>query len=212
MSTQDATKARLLEAAGEEFAEKGFAGATVRSICARAGTNIAAVNYHFGDKEQLYIQAVLEAHRCGVDEHESFELDTLEPAEQLRLFIRHFFKHVVAVDRQDDWHHVLMMKEMFRPTVAVDTLVREVIRPKFERLQGILKALRPDLEGRELYAMAFSVIGQLLHYRIARPVADRLIGAEAMEELMDVNFLTDHISGVMLTALGVSDKAKEGVS
>ena len=68
MSTaQDTTKARLLEAAGEEFAEKGFEGATIRSIIERARANIAAVNYHFGDKERLYIQAVIEAHRCGVD-------------------------------------------------------------------------------------------------------------------------------------------------
>ena len=63
----DATKSKLLEAAGEEFAEKGFEGAKVRSICSRAGVNNAAVNYHFGDKEQLYVQAVLEAHRCGTE-------------------------------------------------------------------------------------------------------------------------------------------------
>jgi AcrR family transcriptional regulator len=67
MPAMDATKLRLLEAAGEEFAEKGFEGAKVRSICSRAGVNNAAVNYHFGDKEQLYVQAVLEAHRCGTE-------------------------------------------------------------------------------------------------------------------------------------------------
>ena len=61
----DPTKARLLDAAGQEFAEKGFEGATVRAICDRARVNLAAVNYHFGDKEMLYEQAVLEAHRCG---------------------------------------------------------------------------------------------------------------------------------------------------
>ncbi len=60
MEVQDTTKDRLLEAAGEEFAEKGFEMARVRTICERAGANIAAVNYHFGDKEQLYVQAVLE--------------------------------------------------------------------------------------------------------------------------------------------------------
>ena len=65
--SQDDTKTRLLEAAGEEFAEKGFEGATIRSIIERAKANIAAVNYHFGDKERLYIQAVIEAHRCGID-------------------------------------------------------------------------------------------------------------------------------------------------
>ena len=51
---RDTTKAKLLEAAGEEFADKGFEKATIRGICELAGANIAAVNYHFGDKEQLY--------------------------------------------------------------------------------------------------------------------------------------------------------------
>ena len=64
----DLTKTRLLEAAGEEFADKGFEGATVRVICDRAGVNLAAVNYHFGDKEHLYVQALLHAHRCGSDD------------------------------------------------------------------------------------------------------------------------------------------------
>ena len=65
METQDPTKVRLLEAAGEEFAAKGYDAARIRTICERAEANLAAVNYHFGDKEQLYVQAVLDAHRCG---------------------------------------------------------------------------------------------------------------------------------------------------
>jgi AcrR family transcriptional regulator len=51
------TKARLLESACSVFAENGYRGATVAEICKRAEANIAAVNYHFGDKERLYIEA-----------------------------------------------------------------------------------------------------------------------------------------------------------
>src|SRR3954453_23197416 len=123
MAVADLTKARLLEAAGEEFAEKGFDGATVRSICARAGVNLAAVNYHFGDKEQLYVQAVLEAHRCCVQPAPEADPAAGDPAEQLREQIHHFLGNFLAVGRTDDWHRVLLLREMIRPSAAAETLV-----------------------------------------------------------------------------------------
>ncbi len=198
MAELDPTKERLLEAAGEEFAEKGFQGATIRSICTRAGANVAAVNYHFGDKEQLYVAAVLEAHRCNVGREDVPE--GLEPAEELRLHIRHFLSHILAIGQIGDWHQTLMLREMLRPTLASDTLVRDVIRPKFERLKELLQRIKPGLEGRRLDAMVFTIIGQCLHYRVGRSIAERLIGPEAFAKL-DVDFLTAHISGVTLAAL-----------
>ena len=59
----DGPETRLLEAAERVFAEKGYKAASVREICKQAGLNIAGVNYYFGDKERLYIEAVKYAHR-----------------------------------------------------------------------------------------------------------------------------------------------------
>ena len=48
------TRTRLMEAAIEIFAEQGYRSARVRDICEKGRANIAAVNYHFGDKQRLY--------------------------------------------------------------------------------------------------------------------------------------------------------------
>jgi AcrR family transcriptional regulator len=202
MVVQDPTKARLLEAAGIEFAENGFETARIRRICERAEANVAAVNYHFGDKEQLYIQAVLEAHRCGAGLMPEDQFAEMEPADQLRAYIRHFLGNVLAV-RQNTWQHALMLREMLRPTSACETLVRESIRPRFERLKGIMRRVCPGADDRRLHALAFSVIGQCLHYKMARTVSERLIGTEAYESL-DLDFLADHIATFSLAALGLA--------
>ena len=200
----DPTKARLLEAAGEEFAEKGFDAARVRSICRRAGANVAAINYHFGDKEQLYIATVLEAHRCGMaNPPESVEREGT-PAEQLRQYIHFFLSNVAAMNRQKSgWHHALMLREMLQPTEASETLVREAIRPRFERLKEILRRACPEADDLRLDALGFSVVGQCLHYKVAAEIIERVIGAEAYHAL-DLDYLTDHISGFCLSALGLA--------
>jgi AcrR family transcriptional regulator len=201
MEVQDNTKVRLLEAAGEEFADKGFDAARVRNICDRAKANIAAVNYHFGDKEQLYVQSVLEAHRCGVEGEDQLPPQNGDANEQLRGFIHDFLCRVLAINDPDDWRHRLVLREMLHPTSASDVLIRERIRPKFEKLTVILGRICPDADQRRLHALAFSVIGQCLHYKMARTVAERLIGTEAFQAL-DLEYLTDHITSFSLAALG----------
>src|SRR5215470_17082217 len=55
------TRERLLETAGQVFSEKGFAGATGKEICRRSGANAAAVVYHFGGMDRLYVAVLQEA-------------------------------------------------------------------------------------------------------------------------------------------------------
>ncbi|QJB57537.1 TetR/AcrR family transcriptional regulator [Pseudodesulfovibrio sp. zrk46] len=48
------TRARILNASSDVFCQKGFENTTIRDICTAANANVAAVNYHFGDKKKLY--------------------------------------------------------------------------------------------------------------------------------------------------------------
>ena len=59
--SSETTRDKILSAAGEVFAEQGFERATIRAITERAGVNLAAVNYHFRDKAELYTRVVVDA-------------------------------------------------------------------------------------------------------------------------------------------------------
>ena len=202
MVAQDPTKSRLLEGAGKEFAEKGFELARVRAICDRAGANLAAINYHFGDKEHLYVEVLREAHRCGMNPGELRIDPGLSPAERLRTFIHHFLGRVLSMNQPEDWQHRLMLREMLSPTPFSEVLVREAIRPRFELIRGLMREICPQADDRRLNALVFSVIGQCLHYKMARRVTERLIGDEGYRAL-DLDYLTDHITAFCLAALGM---------
>src|SRR6516225_8210096 len=61
------TRERVLKAAAQLFADRGFKKVTVRDICRAARANVAAVNYHFGDKGGLYrevLQLAIETMRA----------------------------------------------------------------------------------------------------------------------------------------------------
>lgn len=205
----DPTKARLLEAAGEEFAAKGFERATIRAISERAGTNVAAVNYHFGDKDRLYEAALLEAHECSKADVDPSVLAS--PAEErLREFVRGMLSSLLDKDRRGTWHEEMMLRELIQPRAA-DALIRQSIGPRFAFLKAALAELFPGADDRRLHALAFSTVGQCLHYKIARPISVRLIGEEALEAL-DVDYLTDHITSVILASARLKPRAAKGVA
>jgi TetR/AcrR family transcriptional regulator, regulator of cefoperazone and chloramphenicol sensitivity len=66
---------------------------------------------------------------------------------------------------------------------------------------AILRRFCPEAEERKLHALAFSVIGQCLHYKMARSIAERLVGPDGMAAL-DLDYLTEHITTFCLAALG----------
>ncbi len=204
------TKRRLLEVAGRVFAEKGFRAATVREICLTAEANIAAVNYHFGDKRQLYQEAVKQAHRMRIDQFPLPAWPDGTPAEvKLRDFVRTFLARVMH-DEGRSWQVQLMLREVLNPTEATAMLVQEYIRPHFDLLNSILGELLPagfSEERRRL--LAFSVIGQCLHYRVARPIMQLLLPDASFRRLQP-DLLAEHISGVILASLGLSPPLTAG--
>jgi len=92
----EANRARILKAALDEFAARGFKGASMDAIAARTHTTRALINYYFGGKEQLYI-AVLEQVYAEIREAEGLlELDHLAPAAAIRRIVEFTFNYYLA--------------------------------------------------------------------------------------------------------------------
>jgi AcrR family transcriptional regulator len=190
---------RLLEAAGETFAEHGFHAATVRRICLRARANVAAIKYHFGDKAGLYHHALLLA-QGGPDEPAARGLASAPAEQRLRALIGQRLLRVFD-DRRPAWHDRLLSREMIDPTPALDALVGQQIRPRCEQLQAIVRELLGARASQEQVRLsALSIIGQCLFYYHARSVLERLFPKQTYGA-KEIDRLAEHITQFSLVAL-----------
>lgn len=204
-SESDTTRERIVTAAGEIFAERGFDGTTVREICQRAGANIAAVNYYFGDKQRLYVEAVVHAHRWRMEQFPLPRWEDNTPAEQrLADFILTFVRRVRS-GPDGTWHSKLMMREMAHPSEACAELAQSSIRPQFEILLAIVRELMPEASAEELRLTAFSIVGQCLFYHFADPVIRNLLTAKEYSAL-EIERLAGHITAFSLASMGKAPK------
>ena len=196
------TRKRLLESAGEVFAERGFHSATIREICDHAGANVAAINYHFGDKQALYAEVFNEWTRVamqkypptfGLGDHPSLE-------ERLHAFVRSFL-HRLTDDGRPSWRGKLISREMFEPTGVLDQVIDKNYRPTRELLDAIVRGLLgADATDDQIRMHSASVIGQCLYYHFARPVIERL-DPEQKFDPQAIDSLAVHITRFSLDAL-----------
>ena len=202
-ASQAETRRQLLEAAGAVFAEAGFRDATVREICRRAGANIAAVNYHFGDKEKLYAEVLRYSHRMALEKYPLIP-DTdpnATPEKKLRAFVHSFLLRIFDKG-PTAWHGKLMSREMIEPSAALDSLVEERMRPMAGQLwQIVADVLDCPLNDGRVRLSAFSVVSQCVFYHHCRPVVSRLFPNERPLDAAGIERLADHITRFSLAAM-----------
>jgi len=139
------TRARLLEAAGRVFAEKGHDRATGREICELAGVNPAAINYHFGGKDGLYKEALREADRrlLSPDVIRAALADKVRPERKLQTFVTASIRALLSPS-SESWGTKLIAREMTAPTKALYELAESEMSPNLRILLQVV-ALVMDL-------------------------------------------------------------------
>ncbi len=173
------TPDRLLDAAVELFAQRGFHGTSIRDIAERAGVNVAAGHYHYGSKDGLYL-AVLRAQfaevrsqleRRGVNRPAPAlrKLPRREVAALLEARIATMLEMLIGPPPSA--HGQLMLREMCDPTDAMPIIVAEFIEPQTKEMEHLVARLIPGASAEAIRQIVFSIIGQVLFYRFTMPVA-----------------------------------------
>ena len=140
----EANRARIVDAAIEEFAARGFKGAAMDAIAARTHTTRALINYYFGSKEKLYI-AVLEQVYGEIREAEGgLDLDHLAPVEALRRIVE--FTYNYYVEHEGFVRLVVAENQARGRHLRKSKMMRTLNRPIIERLARVIE--RGQAQGR----------------------------------------------------------------
>ena len=161
-SDGDATVQHIITEAGTLFAERGYAETTSKAICERAGVNMAAVNYHFGSRDGLYLILLKEVHRevMSLNFVRQIGNSAAPPSDKLYQLIEGLLR---ATYDAKSWHIRLWARELLAPSPLLSQIMEEDTLPKFEVLRDVLMELTgmPITEPALLRAV-LSVIGPVL--------------------------------------------------
>ena len=204
---------RLLDATEEVMAVEGFDGASVRQITSLAGCNVAAVNYHFGGKENLYIEMFRRRLREMTARRKEMIEEIMSGANgpvTLEKLLEGFSKGFIEplVDEEKGRRFIrLMVREMNTPRLPKQMFHEEVAEPTLRSLGSAMKEIYPQMSEQQLMLCMISVIGQLVH--LIR--FTETIGVEMMGEQYHVPDLSEWIGHVVkFSAAGVRSYFKDG--
>jgi len=201
---------RLLDAAEAIFAERGFDGTSIRELAAAARCNIAAVNYHFGGKENLYLElwrryliSMRETRLAAIQM--AMERAPAEGALEnlLRAFANAFVEPLIDHSRAQRFMK-LMAREMLDQHLPADMFVAEVIVPTLNAMRQAFAGICPDLHPSRVRLVVYSIVAQLMHAAHMKGMFDHTNSPEFPK--FDLTEAIEHV--VRFSAAGIRDYAK----
>jgi AcrR family transcriptional regulator len=209
---EDAARTRksLLQAAGEIFADKGYRDATIADICGRAGTNIAAVNYHFGNKETLYIEAWRRSFRESLKAHppDGGVSDDAPPEERLRAHVAALVRRLADKNNKEFW---FVQREFANPTGLLEEVMREEIHPLQKRTEGLVRELLgPLTSDMEVQFCETSIISQCINPMVLRGKWEgKNAGKGGPPQISNLEAYADHVVKFSLAGIQAIRKSAE---
>ncbi|HBT4825064.1 TPA: CerR family C-terminal domain-containing protein [Klebsiella quasipneumoniae subsp. similipneumoniae] len=197
-SDGDATRESILEAAGELIAEKGFAHTTNKEIAQKAGVDLAAINYHFGGRDGLYLAVLTLAHHHYLDGAQLAELaaSDMPSEEKLGVFLETF---LTKLNNPDDWHGRVFARELLAPSVQLGDFVNTEGAKKIQSVRRIVgEAAGLSEDDPRLLPCMLSVVAPCMMLMVA---GNRMPGPVQEIVAMQSKVLTTHFKLFSLAGL-----------
>jgi AcrR family transcriptional regulator len=195
------TRERLLTAASEVFANKGFWKTTNADICKKANANTAAVNYHFGSKENLYIEAWKYAFEKSNKTHPPDGGVSAEATVEERLGgrILAFMQRIADLESHD---FEITHQEMSNPTGLLNETMKKAVSSMEEGFKSIIQELLGgNASERQVEFCRISIMGQcfgpMMHLR--KKKSDQVVAALPLD--FDIEELAEHITQFSLAGI-----------
>ncbi len=178
-----ANRARIVKAAMDEFASRGFKGASMDAIAARTQTTRAMINYYFGGKEKLYL-SVLEHVYSEIRLAEGeLELDHLAPVEAMRRIVQFTFRYYV--EHESFVRLVIAENQAKGRHLKKSRAMRTLNRPILELLSRVIErgqaggSFRPGIDPLDVH-MAIAALGNfnVSHQHTFSAIFQRDMGAK----------------------------------
>ena len=191
------TRDRLLDEAEDLFAQRGYHAVSVREITKAAESNLAAVNYHFGNKQNLYLEVfrarwLPRASRIQQSFKQSLKNNgNPTPNMVVQSFARSFLEGPMSADERTR-HLKLISGELVQPTEAFELVVEQVFRPLFGKfLEDLRKAMPDTIDEKQMVLNVFSILSMVLYFNFARPLITSFVGGQEGKDIE--TRLVDHI-------------------
>jgi len=206
------TKQKILDAAINAFAQKGYREVTIAEICGLAGVNIALVNYYFGSKKNLYVEAWRKAFDRGIEKHPPEERASGDqnPEQRLKTRIASLMRRIFDNDTRE---FEIVRHELACPTGELWEAHEKTIGPfRRETFKVVREILGPAATMDQAVLALFTVISPVLHmiHRVKRDnnSNDPRIPPPGLLEVRDPEMMIEHTLRFVMAGL---EEMKKGI-
>ncbi len=207
------TRERILDEAEALFALKGYHAVSIREITGAARCNLAAVNYHFGNKQNLYLEVYRQrwlprAERVRQSFQNSIKTTPVPSADTVVHSLARAFLDGPLSNEARRRHLRLIVGELCQPTEAFELVVERVFRPLLGSLIADLRTAMPvDVDEEQAILNAFSIMAMVLYFNLSHPLIKSVLGTSSDNDLK--TRLVDHLVEFSLNGIAGGNRGSD---